>query len=509
MAVFRVPIRLVQALNKVNYWSFTGSAIGWTATNDNGTNVCGNNDSSTGDDPMATLAYTGSLGNPAGSFQAVSGIDKNTNHRGMVHQTVTAPGTGAVLAKGRMDYYGNSTSWAAVNTSWIRLDIYDSGNTTFVANLACVSFNANQAWTTFSFSSGVGLTGGTGYTVRATMRSRTPSSNSVAVTLVVDNVILNFAPTGLGGTNPVDTTNVQLDWTTSIAGTSAPDLHGTSPYAVYRNLDSPVSTFLANSSTNSYTDSSGVGNTRYYFAIADIDTNGDTSPMSGEVNVLTRPGAPTGVGFSGVSSSSISVTWTAPTNGASSYRVERAPDSGGLPGTWEEKAAGVSSPWTDSTVTCGTTYWYRVRGTNGAGDGVYSSDANQPTSGCASISITTNGSVSFGMLGLGKSAMSTGDAEIISVDGGPVNLDIRSTYFIGVGYTWILNSTSDTNKVKWEFSNAGSSWNTFLVADSLYPFDTSVGVGETRNAYFKITIPTFTDSYEQYSTTVTVVASSP
>lgn len=55
----------IYALNKVNYWDFA-SATGWTGTNDNGTNICGDNNSSTGDLAFSTAAVT------SGTFQAVT-----------------------------------------------------------------------------------------------------------------------------------------------------------------------------------------------------------------------------------------------------------------------------------------------------------------------------------------------------------------------------------------------------------------------------------------------------
>lgn len=505
----RIPpeIKEVKALNKVNNWNFNGNSTGWSSTNDNGTNVCGDNNSSTGDTAMATLAYTGSLGNPAGSFQGVSGTSKNINHRGMVHQTVTAPGTGTVKAKGKMDYYANSTSWAAAGTSWIRLDIYDSGNSTFVANLACASFNSNQDWTTFSFSSDVNLTGGTTYTVRATLRTRTPTSNGVTVTLVVDNVVVNFAPTGLAVTAPAETTNAQLDWTTSTAGTGANGLNATTPYKVYRDASSPVSTFLANATTNSYTDSSTTGNTTYYYAITDVDTASDESPKSAEVNILTLPGAPGTPTFTNVKDITLTVNWSAPTGGASSYKIERCSGSGCSNFT-EIRTGETGTSYNDSGLTGGTLYRYRVRATNATGDGGYSS-IGETTTGIVSITITSDGTVSYGYLAASasKSTVQLSDTQTAQNNGNLAeNFNIKTSNATG-GTQWTLGATPGTDVFVHEFStNGGAGWTAFTTADSYQTLATGIAASGTQNFDLRVTVPSTSSDYQQKTITITVQA---
>lgn len=135
------------------------------------------------------------------------------------------------------------------------------------------------------------------------------------------------------------------------------------------------------------------------------------------------------------------------------------------------------------------------------------------TSAAVSISINTDGSVSFGTLALEaiEDTTSSGinDMETVSVDSGPADLDIGSTDFTEGGNTWTLNTTGGANQVKWEFSENSTDWTTFAIADTLYALDTNVAQGQTRDLYLKITMPTSTNSYNQYSSTVTIVASAP
>lgn len=127
-----------------------------------------------------------------------------------------------------------------------------------------------------------------------------------------------------------------------------------------------------------------------------------------------------------------------------------------------------------------------------------------------SISLTTNGLVEFGTVALGAMVDSSGDVETIRVDTGPANLDVKSTIFSDNGNSWSLGLTNGANEVKWEFSTDGNNWTIFEVAGNTY----SLGVnphntGTTQNLYLQLTMPTYTASTNQYSSTVTIVATAP
>lgn len=498
---FPPEIREINALNKLSNWNFADASI-WAGTNDNGTNVCGDNNSSTGDTAYSTFAYN------SGTWRAITAASKNSNYRGKIAQTVAALGTGTVKAKGKITYTSSGSSWSAANTSWIRLDLYDSSDAVFVANLICVSFNSNQSATS-SFSSDVDLTGGTTYTVRVTMRNRVGSSNA-AITTTVDDIVLNFAPIGLSASAQAGTTNALLSWTTSTAATGANGLHATTPYKVYRDTSSPVSTFLANATTNSYTDSSTTGNTTYYYAITDVDTASDESPKSAEFNILTLPGSPGTPTFTSVAETTLTVNWTAPTGGATSYKIERCSGSG-CSNFSEIRTGETGISYDDSSLNGATLYRYRIRATNATGDGAYSEIGEVTTAAAVSISLTTDGAVSFGTVALNTTVDNSGALETISVDSGPANLNIKTTVFSEGGNNWTLGAASNgPTQILWEFSKDGTNWTIFTAADpTTFTFDTNVAQSATRNLYLRLTMPTTTNSYNQYSSTITVVASTP
>lgn len=504
----------VNAINKVNNWNFNGNSTGWSATSGVGTDVCGSTGTSA-DNSMASMGYNSNLGGQT-AYGVVTANARNTAYRAIIYQTVTAPGSGSVKVKGNFSYYANSGYWNNTDTNWIRLDLYDSGNSTYVANLGCVSFNSNQSWTTTSLSSDATVVGGTTYTIRLSFRALTRDHPRFydAITLGVDNITVNFAPTGLSASSVADSTNASLSWTASTAGTGANGLHATNPYKIYRDASSPVSTFLTNATTNSHTDSTTVGNTTYYFAVSDVDTASVESPLSAESSVLTRPGQPGTPTFTNIADTSLTVNWTAPTGGSPNYRIERAPDSGGSPGTWAEINTTSNTYYDDSGLSATSTYWYRIRGYNATGNGPYSGQSSQTTTQAVAVSITTNGSVDFGIIGLNSTRDTTSsdlnDPETISVDQGPADLDIKSTNFTQGINIWTLGSANGNNIVKFEFSKDGTNWNVFSSpSPTVYTFDTNVTDQDSRILYLKLTAPTSTDSYQQFSSTVTIMASAP
>jgi hypothetical protein len=112
----------------------------------------------------------------------------------------------------------------------------------------------------------------------------------------------------------------------------------------------------------------------------DTGVGGSTASFDG-VSVtgpdLTPPGAPTSLTATAVSASQINLSWP-DVSGEAGFKVERSPD--GSTG-WTKigsTAAGVLT-YSDTGLTPNTTYFYRVRGTNLAGDGGYSPVASGTT----------------------------------------------------------------------------------------------------------------------------------
>lgn len=130
-----------------------------------------------------------------------------------------------------------------------------------------------------------------------------------------------------------------------------------------------------------------------------------------------------------------------------------------------------------------------------------------------SISLTTNGAASLGTMELNTTqdttASGTNDPETVIVNSGPADLAIRSSAFTDGTTTWTFGSSNGNNQAVWQFSKDGSNWNTFSAPNTNYTFDTNVAQSSTRNIYLKLTTPTGSNTLGQFSSTVTIVATSP
>ncbi len=105
------------------------------------------------------------------------------------------------------------------------------------------------------------------------------------------------------------------------------------------------------------------------------------------------PVAPSSLTATAASSSQINLSWTDNSTNETGFKIERKTGSGG---TWSQIAtvgAGVTS-YSNTGLSAFTTYYYRVRATNSAGDSAYSNEASATTGG--STGLVSNLSVASG-----------------------------------------------------------------------------------------------------------------
>lgn len=130
-----------------------------------------------------------------------------------------------------------------------------------------------------------------------------------------------------------------------------------------------------------------------------------------------------------------------------------------------------------------------------------------------SISLSTDGSVAYGYLPLNSTEDTTAsginDVETISIDSGPANLTISSTNFTEGANTWTLGATNGSNIAQLEFASSTLNWTTFSLAETAYGLANNIPQSSTENIYLRLTTPTITNSYNQYSSTITITASTP
>lgn len=231
-------------------------------------------------------------------------------------------------------------------------------------------------------------------------------------------IVITYTPATTPGTPGTPTysgttaTSTTVSWSAATAATT---------YKVERCTTAGCSSYTqiaSGVSGTSYNDSGTLtGNTTYGYRVRGTNTYGDGSYSSGS-EVTTLPNVPGTPSFSGTTATSTTVSWSAPSGGASTYKVERCTTTGCS--SFTQIASGVSgTSYNDTgTLTANTTYRYRVRATNTAGDGLYSAGAEVTTSpNAAACTLSANPS---GILAGNTSTLSwtTTDATSASLDNG-------------------------------------------------------------------------------------------
>lgn len=127
-----------------------------------------------------------------------------------------------------------------------------------------------------------------------------------------------------------------------------------------------------------YTDR-GLIATSYWYRVQAANAFG-TSPFSDPALVnITPPHAPYYLSGSVSGTNQVSLSWYATPPDQAGFKVERATDIEGLPGTWKQIGVVLTNDYfagfIDRSVEKNAAYWYRVRAFNVLGDSPYSSSA--------------------------------------------------------------------------------------------------------------------------------------
>jgi fibronectin type 3 domain-containing protein len=193
--------------------------------------------------------------------------------------------------------------------------------------------------------------------------------------------------TATGSTSP-SAVQVSLSWMASAGATT---------YNIKRGPSSgtyTVTNVVVGGSTISYVDSQVTNGFTYFYTISAANSSGTSADFSPAQSV-TPTGVPqTPTGLTAVNNgSAIGLSWTG-SFGATSYSVYRGTSSGGESGT--ALATGLTSAsYTDSPVTSGTVYYYKVTATGTGGESAQSSEASTLAGNNTLIETTTGDSVDW------------------------------------------------------------------------------------------------------------------
>ena len=165
-------------------------------------------------------------------------------------------------------------------------------------------------------------------------------------------------------------------------------VYGATSYRIYRSTSRGSGySLLGTTTATSYTNTGAKAGTTYYYRVKACNDAG-LSPysniVSGQVKTATpKPAAPVvRIGHSATSGKPM-LTWNA-VSGATSYKVYRATSQNG---TYSLLGTVTVTSYTNTGAKAGTTYWYKVKAVNSAGESAYSNIV----SGRATVTTLTMG----------------------------------------------------------------------------------------------------------------------
>ena len=162
---------------------------------------------------------------------------------------------------------------------------------------------------------------------------------------------------------------------------------GATSYRIYRSTAKGSGySLLGTTTATSYTNTGAKAGTTYYYRVKacnDVGLSPYSNIVSGNVVVTPKPSAPVVKIGNSAASGKPMLTWNA-VSGATSYKVYRATSQNG---TYSLLGTVTATSYTNTGAKAGTTYWYKVKAVNSAGESAYSNIV----SGRATVTTLTMG----------------------------------------------------------------------------------------------------------------------
>ena len=251
-------------------------------------------------------------------------------------------------------------AWTDNSNNETGFKIQRKGATGAYADLTTTGANATQ----YSDSS---VTDGTLYYYRV---RATNTAGDSAYSNEVSGITPLLIPTSLSAT-AISSSQINLTWTDNSSSESG-----------YKIEQSPVDNLhytevgIVGPNVTAYNATGLNGGTRYYYRVRAYNAN-TISGYSSEKNATTLsniPVAPSGLTITTLQSAKIVITWTDNSNNETGFKIQRKGATGGY--TDLTTTGANATQYSDTTVTDGTSYYYRVCATNTAGDSAYSNEVN-------------------------------------------------------------------------------------------------------------------------------------
>lgn len=343
-----------------------------------------------------TFAFTGTAAAGTVSIQAsLSAFAPTTTTASNTVSVVVA----ATVPGAPTSVTGSVASSSQVNLSWTAPT--SNGGASISDYLVQYTSDNGATYETFTASASTSTSRNiTGLTAATTYKFRVAAKNSVGYgdfSTLSSGYTTSSGPTVPETPTAVTTgsatpTTIALSWT-------APSSDGGSAitgYAIQKSSDggSTWDTFTVTNTTSISISVTGLSNsTTYKFRVAAKNTIGQgpfsVAPYASASTTAapTVPETPTAVTASGATSSSLSVSWTAPSDGGAAidaYQLEKSTD--GI--TWTLVSSTATSPYSVSGLSASTSYVFKVRAHNSVGWGPFSDSSTAVSTSATSSSPT-------------------------------------------------------------------------------------------------------------------------
>jgi fibronectin type 3 domain-containing protein len=255
---------------------------------------------------------------------------------------LTFPGVPGGLTAIEQSASSIALSWDAV-TGATSYKVYRAVNAD--GEYSCMATTGNTSYVD------TGISDGTTYYYKVS------AVNSVGEGILSTYVVCMTIDTPNGLTATAQNTNsITLSWNI---------VSGAASYKVYRSASADGEySYVGTSESASYTDTGLSIGTTYYYKVSALNSEGEESP-SGYVSGTTYPGVPTGLTATAWSTSYIQLEWNAVT-GATYYKVYR---SASYDGAYSLVTTVTGNSYTNTGLSTGTTYYYKVSAVYAVGEG--------------------------------------------------------------------------------------------------------------------------------------------
>lgn len=280
------------------------------------------------------------------------------------------------------------------------------------------------------------------YQVRASNSAGDSAYTAVASATTVSVVAVPAAPSNLAA-SAASATSISLMWTdNSTNETGFKVERSTSSLGPYTQIT------LTPANTAAYSDTGLTASTTYYYQVRATNSAGDstfsvaasaTTPAS-----VTAPAAPTNLVATASSTTSIGLSWTDASTNETGFKIERSTSASGTFSLIATNSANITN-YSDTGLSAGTAYYYRIRATNSAGDSANTAVATATTPAAVTIPAAPSGLVA--------TATSTSGIGLSWTDNSNNETGFKLERSTSSGGTYTLIGTNAANAVT--FSDSG------------------------------------------------------